>query len=116
METKLRSRLVIYRNEINTIKGCIFSSKGLSVGPVQWETRNVRRRPEKCLETGWSHGHQTPWVPASEYSHHLKIVQILMKLTRIDVNLKYETYCNAISDGGETEWDFGWQRYENSQE
>ena len=69
METKLRSRLVIYRNEINTIKGCIFSSKGLSVGPVQWETRNVRRRPEKCLETGWSHGHQTLWVPASEYSH-----------------------------------------------
>ena len=35
---------------------------------------------------------------------------------RIDVNLKYETYCNAISDGGEEEWDFGWERYENSQE
>lgn len=33
----------------------------------------------------------------------------------IDVNLKYETYCNAISDGDETEWDFGWERYENSQ-
>ena len=30
---------------------------------------------------------------------------------RIDVNLKYETYCNAISDGGEEEWDFGWSRY-----
>ena len=30
---------------------------------------------------------------------------------RIDVNLKYETYCNAISDGGEAEWDFGWSRY-----
>lgn len=32
------------------------------------------------------------------------------------MNLKYETYCNAISDGGEEEWDFGWERYENSQE
>jgi len=32
----------------------------------------------------------------------------------IDVNLKYETYCNAISDGGEEEWDFGWSRYQNS--
>ena len=94
----------------------IFSFTGPSVGPVQWETRNVRRGPGKCLETGWSHKDQTPWVQTSEYFGHLKIVQILMKLTRIDVNLKYETYCNAISDGGETEWDFGWQRYENSQE
>ena len=25
--------------------------------------------------------------------------------------MKYETYCNAISDGGEEEWDFGWSRY-----
>lgn len=33
----------------------------------------------------------------------------------IDVNLKYETYCNAISDGSEEEWDFGWSRYKNSQ-
>ena len=94
----------------------IYSFTGLSVGPVQWETRNVRRGPGKCSEFGWSHRHQTPWVQTSEYFGHLKIVQILMKLPRIDVNLKYETYCNAISDGGETEWDFGWQRYENSQE
>ena len=33
----------------------------------------------------------------------------------IDVNLKYETYCNAISKGSENEWSFGWSRYENSQ-
>ena len=33
---------------------------------------------------------------------------------RVDVNLKYETYCNAISDGSNEEWDFAWQRYENS--
>jgi len=29
----------------------------------------------------------------------------------VDVNMKYETYCNAISDGGEEEWDFAWKRY-----
>ena len=33
---------------------------------------------------------------------------------RVDVNLKYETYCNAISDGSNEEWDFAWKRYENS--
>jgi len=32
----------------------------------------------------------------------------------VDVNLKYETYCNAISDGSTAEWDFAWERYENS--
>ena len=32
----------------------------------------------------------------------------------VDVNLKYQTYCNAISDGSEEEWDFAWQRYQNS--
>ena len=30
---------------------------------------------------------------------------------RIDVNLKYETYCNAIAAGSEKEWDFAWARY-----
>ena len=30
------------------------------------------------------------------------------------MNLKYETYCNAISDGSTAEWDFAWERYENS--
>ena len=34
---------------------------------------------------------------------------------RIDVNLKYETYCNAIAGGSEEEWDFAWARYLNSQ-
>merc|ERR1711874_456243 len=29
----------------------------------------------------------------------------------VDVNMKPETYCNAISDGGEEEWDFAWKRY-----
>ena len=24
--------------------------------------------------------------------------------------MKPETYCNAISDGGEEEWDFAWKR------
>ena len=32
------------------------------------------------------------------------------KSCRIDVNMKYETYCNAISDGGVEEWDFAWKR------
>merc|ERR1711997_706764 len=32
----------------------------------------------------------------------------------IDVNLKYETYCNAIAGGSEEEWDFAWARYLNS--
>ena len=32
----------------------------------------------------------------------------------MDVNLKYQTYCNAIDDGGEEEWDFAWERYQNS--
>eukprot|EP00088_Acartia_fossae_P031208 TRINITY_DN3213_c0_g1_i1.p1 TRINITY_DN3213_c0_g1~~TRINITY_DN3213_c0_g1_i1.p1 ORF type:complete len:964 (+),score=231.16 TRINITY_DN3213_c0_g1_i1:49-2940(+) len=32
----------------------------------------------------------------------------------IDVNLKSVTYCTAMSQGGEKEWDFAWQRYENS--
>merc|ERR1711962_1986842 len=32
----------------------------------------------------------------------------------IDVNMKYETYCNAISDGGVEEWDFAWKRYTES--
>ena len=33
-----------------------------------------------------------------------------LKSCRIDVNMKYETYCNAISDGGVEEWDFAWKR------
>eukprot|EP00095_Tigriopus_kingsejongensis_P003865 maker-scaffold1168_size57759-snap-gene-0.7 protein:Tk03865 transcript:maker-scaffold1168_size57759-snap-gene-0.7-mRNA-1 annotation:"aminopeptidase n" len=32
----------------------------------------------------------------------------------IDVNLKRQVYCYAIAQGGEEEWDFGWQRYLNS--
>jgi len=32
----------------------------------------------------------------------------------IDVNMKYVAYCNAISDGGEKEWDFAWERYTKS--
>ena len=35
-----------------------------------------------------------------------------LKNRRIDVNMKYETYCNAISDGGVEEWDFAWKRWE----
>jgi len=33
----------------------------------------------------------------------------------VSVNLKFETYCNAIADGGEKEWEFGWNRYTQSQ-
>jgi len=36
------------------------------------------------------------------------------KQNPVDVNMKYETYCNAISDGGEEEWDFAWKRYTES--
>eukprot|EP00095_Tigriopus_kingsejongensis_P012300 maker-scaffold692_size110616-snap-gene-0.19 protein:Tk12300 transcript:maker-scaffold692_size110616-snap-gene-0.19-mRNA-1 annotation:"aminopeptidase n" len=32
----------------------------------------------------------------------------------VDVNLKRPVYCYAIAQGGEEEWDFGWQRYLNS--
>ena len=32
----------------------------------------------------------------------------------IDVNLRSSVYCNAIANGGQTEWDFGWQRYTKS--
>ena len=28
--------------------------------------------------------------------------------------MKRAVYCNAIAEGGEREWDFGWERYENS--
>ena len=38
-------------------------------------------------------------------------VAIMNSSSRIDVNMKYETYCNAISDGGEEEWDFAWKRW-----
>merc|ERR1719153_1277968 len=33
---------------------------------------------------------------------------------QVDVNMKYETYCNAISNGGLEEWDFAWERYKKS--
>merc|ERR1712051_149075 len=36
------------------------------------------------------------------------------KQNPVDVNMKYETYCNAISDGGEEGWDFAWKRYTES--
>jgi len=32
----------------------------------------------------------------------------------IDVNMKGVTYCNAIAEGGQKEWDFAWERYKNS--
>jgi len=32
----------------------------------------------------------------------------------VDVNLKFQTYCNAIARGGEKAWDFAWQRYNKS--
>ena len=40
---------------------------GPSVGPALWVTRSVRRRPGKCLESGWSLRLQTLWGPAREY-------------------------------------------------
>ena len=30
------------------------------------------------------------------------------------MNLKYQTYRNAIDHGGEEEWDFAWKRYQSS--
>jgi len=32
----------------------------------------------------------------------------------VDVNMKSITYCNAVANGGEEEWNFAWQRYEKS--
>ena len=32
----------------------------------------------------------------------------------INVNLRRSVYCNAIANGGQTEWDFGWKRYTES--
>ncbi len=87
-----------------------------SAGPAPWATRSAGRGPGRCLESGWSLRLRTLWGPAREYSRNYKLGKIMMEIHRIDVNLKYETYCNAISDGGEEEWDFGWERYENSQE
>ena len=31
------------------------------------------------------------------------------------MDLKYETYCNAISAGGLEEWEFAWEQYKMSQ-
>ncbi len=30
------------------------------------------------------------------------------------MDLKRTVYCNAIREGGEEEWDFGWERYKKS--
>ena len=35
----------------------------------------------------------------------------IYKFSRIDVNLKSETYCHGISAGTEKEWDFAWNRF-----
>ena len=32
----------------------------------------------------------------------------------IEVDMKSTIYCQAVENGDETEWDFGWQQYENS--
>lgn len=32
----------------------------------------------------------------------------------MDVDLKFNAYCYAMSEGGVKEWDFGWERYKNS--
>ena len=32
----------------------------------------------------------------------------------MNANLKRTVYCNAVSEGGEEEWDFGWERYKKS--
>ena len=34
---------------------------------------------------------------------------------RINVNMKKLVYCTAIAMGDEREWDFGWERFKNSQ-
>lgn len=38
----------------------------------------------------------------------------LISSNPVDVNLKYETYCSAVSGGDEKEWDFAWTRYQSS--
>ena len=39
----------------------------------------------------------------------------MLSIRRIDVNLKSVTYCNAMAEGGEEEWQFGWSQYRASE-
>ena len=56
---------------------------------------------------------KNPWVLHWTWSTKpVKKQKQDLKNRRIDVNMKYETYCNAISDGGVEEWDFAWKRWE----
>ena len=50
---------------------------------------------------------KNPWVDAINKNSTNKTI---VSCSRVDVNMKPETYCNAISDGGEEEWDFAWKR------
>ena len=42
------------------------------------------------------------------------IIHPSISLFRINVDLKRTVYCYAVAEGGEKEWDFGWERYQNS--
>ena len=39
---------------------------------------------------------------------------LISLMFRINANLKSVTYCNAIAEGGEEEWQFGWDQYKAS--
>lgn len=38
----------------------------------------------------------------------------MILLRRINLNVRQTVYCTAISDGGQEEWDFAWNRYLNA--
>ena len=61
--------------------------------------------------TGWEW-----WIPTETLQIRKKYPSLLdlMFIFSVDVNLKYQTYCNAIADGSQEEWDFAWKRYQNS--
>ena len=47
--------------------------------------------------------------------YSLKLITIFCsKNFSIEVDMKSTIYCQAVENGDETEWDFGWQQYENS--
>ena len=48
----------------------------------------------------------------------LEIIHLVLDVSsncRIDVNLRAQTYCLAIANGGEDEFNFAWERFKKSQ-
>ena len=65
----------------------------------------------RSTTTGWEWFSLTKRSRTREFDTSNDPVEMMKSSSsRVDVNMKYETYCNAISDGGEEEWDFAWKR------